>query len=228
VPLHGEQLRDDAHPSALKPADRVNKTQASGEDAVVRCCESEGRQTMGNQSFVHIGVLCAIAAAIGGCGGASADSPAASPGKRVVVGAPAPDFSAAAVANGKGKVALVELRGKVVLVDFWGTFCEPCKKSFPKLQDLYGKYGASGLKIVGISEDEAEDKAKIPDFANTYGAKFPLAWDADKSIAEAYKPETMPSSFLIDKHGVVRFAHVGYHDGEEDQIEKEIKELLDK
>jgi peroxiredoxin len=179
--------------------------------------------------LVCIGVLCAFGAALtaAGCGGASSGPPAAA-GKGGLVGAAAPDFSAAAVANGKGKVALADLRGKVVLVDFWGTFCEPCKKSFPKLQELYGKYGASGLKIVGISEDEAEDKAKIPDFASAYGARFPLAWDADKSIAESYKPETMPSSFLIDKKGVVRFAHVGYHDGEEDQIEEEIKALLDK
>jgi peroxiredoxin len=131
------------------------------------------------------------------------------------------------VANGHGKVALGAMRGKVVLVDFWGTFCEPCKKSFPKLESLYAKYGSSGLRVVGISEDEADDKDKIPGFADTYGAKFTLAWDADKTIAHQYKPETMPSSFLVDKKGVVRYAHVGYHDGEEEQLEREIKELLD-
>jgi cytochrome c biogenesis protein CcmG/thiol:disulfide interchange protein DsbE len=163
-----------------------------------------------------------------GCGGASEDSPGASSPRGGLVGRVAPDFSVKAVANGKGKVALGDMRGKVVLVDFWGTFCEPCKKSFPKLQGLYGKYAASGLKIIGISEDEAEDKGKIPDFANTYGAKFTLAWDEDKSIAESYKPETMPSSFLVDKDGVVRFAHVGYHDGEEQEIDREIRELLAK
>jgi peroxiredoxin len=126
----------------------------------------------------------------------------------------------------KTAVSLKGLRGKVVLVDFWGTFCEPCKKSFPKLQALNTKYGASGFQIVGISEDEAEDKDKIPSFADTYGAKFSLGWDEDKAIARAYKPETMPSSFIIDKKGVVRYAHVGYHDGEEVEVEKEIQELL--
>jgi peroxiredoxin len=143
-----------------------------------------------------------------------------------LVGNPAPDFAVKIVSGAKGTVSLKSLRGKVVLVDFWGTFCEPCKKSFPKLQDLNTKYGASGLRIVGISEDEADDKDKIPGFADTYGAKFTLGWDEDKSIARAYKPETMPSTFLIDKRGVVRFAHVGYHDGEELHIEKEVKELL--
>ena len=115
-----------------------------------------------------------------------------------------------------------------MLVDFWGTFCEPCKKSFPKLQDLNTKYASSGLSIVGISEDEADDKDKIPGFADTYGAKFTLGWDEDKSVAKSYKPQTMPSSFLIDKKGVVRYAHVGFHDGEEVEVEKEIKELLGK
>ena len=163
------------------------------------------------------------------CGGATTESPASDStpeAKGGLVGKPAPDFSVGAVANGKGKVALSDLRGKVVLVDFWGTFCEPCKKSFPKLQDLHTKYAASGLKIVGISEDEDDDKGSIPGFASTYGAKFTLGWDADKSIARSYKPPTMPSSFLIDRSGVVRYAHVGYRDGEELEVEKEIKELL--
>jgi cytochrome c biogenesis protein CcmG/thiol:disulfide interchange protein DsbE len=171
----------------------------------------------------------ALGAPIAGCGGAAESSSTTAdttPAKGGLVGKPAPDFSVGAVANGKGRVALSELRGKVVLVDFWGTYCEPCKKSFPKLQDLNTKYAASGLRIVGISEDEGDDKGSIPTFASTYGAKFPLGWDGDKSIAKSYKPETMPSSFIIDKHGVIRYAHVGYHDGEEMQVEKEIKELL--
>ncbi len=115
----------------------------------------------------------------------------------------------------------------MVVIDFWGTFCEPCKKSFPKLQDLSAKYGESGLRVVAISEDEPEDKDKIPEFVKTYGAKFAIGWDEDKSVARHYKPETMPSSFLVDRKGIVRFAHVGYHDGEEVSLEKELKELLD-
>ena len=112
------------------------------------------------------------------------------------------------------------------LLDFWGTFCEPCKKSFPKLEELNRKYAASGLRIIGISEDEEEDKDKIPEFARAYAANFPLAWDDGKSAARRYKPETMPSSFLIDKDGVVRFVHVGYHEGEETEIDGEVRGLL--
>jgi cytochrome c biogenesis protein CcmG/thiol:disulfide interchange protein DsbE len=173
--------------------------------------------------------LAAGALSLVACGGTSeggkgADSAGDQGG---LIGNPAPDFTVKAISGGSGTVSLKSLRGKVVLVDFWGTFCEPCKKSFPKLQDLNTKYAASGLRIIGISEDEADDKDKIPSFADTYGAKFTLCWDKDKSIARSYKPETMPSSFIIDKKGVVRFMHVGYHDGEEVEIDKQIKQLLD-
>jgi cytochrome c biogenesis protein CcmG/thiol:disulfide interchange protein DsbE len=138
---------------------------------------------------------------------------------------PAPDFTAKVWLNSQ-PLRLSRLRGKVVLVDFWGTFCEPCKQSFPKLQDLHTKYGSSGLRIVGISEDDADSKGEIPGFASALGAKFTLGWDEDKSIARSYKPPTMPSSFLIDKKGVVRYVHAGYHDGDELHVDKEIKELL--
>ncbi len=74
-------------------------------------------------------------------------------------------------------------------------------------------------------DDPGTDKA-IADFADGLGVKFPVAWDKDKSVAKKYDPSTMPSSFLIDKKGVVRYAHIGYHDGEENEIDKEIKELL--
>jgi cytochrome c biogenesis protein CcmG/thiol:disulfide interchange protein DsbE len=143
-----------------------------------------------------------------------------------LVGNPAPEFKVKTVLGSRGTVSLKGLRGKVVVVDFWGTFCEPCKKSFPRLQDLNAKYSNSGLQIVGISEDEAEDKDKISGFADDYGARFAIGWDEDKSIARHYKPETMPSSYIIDKRGIVRFAHVGYRDSDAAQIEKEVKELL--
>jgi cytochrome c biogenesis protein CcmG, thiol:disulfide interchange protein DsbE len=148
-------------------------------------------------------------------------------GKDELVGNPAPNFTARAVRS-RETLSLKALRGQVVLVDFWGTFCDPCRKSFPKLQALSDKYSGQGFKVVGISEDEPDDKDKIAGFADNLGAKFSLAWDENKSIAHSYKPETMPTSFLIDKRGVVRYAHVGYHDGEEIELEREIQELLAK
>ncbi len=155
--------------------------------------------------------------------GKGADAPT---DKGNLVGNPAPAFTVTAVKNGRGTVTLKDLRGKVVLIDFWGTFCGPCKKSFPRLQELQARYGANGLTILGISEDEPEDKGKIPGFADVYGAKFTLGWDEDKSIARSFGVDAMPSSFVVDQRGIVRFANATYHDGDEAKVEKEIKELL--
>ena len=167
-----------------------------------------------------------LAACTGGGAGAAEGSGAVAPGggaKHELVNNPAPVFAAESV-NGKGKVDLTAWKGKVVLVDFWATWCEPCKKSFPKLEDLRVKYESAGFAIVAVSEDD-EGNA-IPGFGATHGAKFHLVWDKDKSIAGKWHPPTMPSSFIVDKKGVVRFVHLGYHEGEEKEIETELKSLL--
>jgi len=172
----------------------------------------------------------AVALAPSGCGGALAEGAGeggGGGGANALVGNPAPNFTAKGILS-RETVSIKRWRGQVVLVDFWGTFCEPCKKSFPKLQALSDKYGDRGLRVIGISEDEADDKDKIPDFARSHGAKFFLVWDEDKSIARSYRPETMPSTFVIDRHGIVRYAHVGFHDGEERQLDGEVQGLLAK
>jgi peroxiredoxin len=185
-------------------------------------------RTPASAQCVALGCALLFPVVCGACGAASeggkgADSAEDTSG---LVGNPAPEFSVKPLSGPKGTVSLKSLHGSVVVIDFWGTFCEPCKKSFPKLQDLYAKYAGQGLQIVGVSEDEVDDKDKIPTFASTYGAKFAIAWDEDKAIARRYKPETMPTTFLIDRKGIVRFAHAGYHDGEEVRIQKEIEDLL--
>ena len=171
--------------------------------------------------------LAALALMAAACGGSAGEgSGAASPGgggKHALLNNPAPDFAAESV-NGQGKIALAQSRGKVVLVDFWATWCEPCRKSFPKLEELRVKYAASGFEIIAISEDDEQNGVK--EFGANYGAKFPLVWDKDKSVANKWHPPNMPSSFIVDKKGVVRFVHLGYHDGEEKEIEAEVKSLL--
>jgi peroxiredoxin len=137
------------------------------------------------------------------------------------VGKNASTFSLSSV-NGGNKMGVE--KGKVTIVDFWATWCEPCKKSFPKYQELYVKYKASGLEIVAVSVDD--EKKEIPDFIKTYGAKFPVGWDEGHKIADCYKPPNMPSAYVIDKNGIIKHVHNGYHDGEEKELEKEIKALL--
>jgi peroxiredoxin len=160
------------------------------------------------------------------CGGSSGTSEGASSpadGAHPLIGAPAPEFSASSV-NGKGTIKVKSTGGKVTIVDFWATWCEPCKKSFPKLQELYVKYKASGMDLVAVSEDD--ENSGLTEFGSTYGAKFPLVWDDGKAIAGKWQPKSMPATFIVDKKGVVRFVHLGYHDGEEAEIEKEVKSLM--
>ncbi len=173
-----------------------------------------------------IAILVTSALSLAGCGGeATSGGPAESGkgGSHPLVGSAVPNFSAQSV-NGKGKALVKPNDGKVLIVDFWATWCEPCKKSFPKLEDLYVKYKASGMEIVAVSEDDENEG--IPGFGSSFGARFPLVWDNGKAIASKWQPKSMPSTFVVDRKGIVRFVHLGYHDGEEMEIEKEVKSLL--
>jgi len=153
-------------------------------------------------------------------GGSSASS--AADAQHPLLGAAAPAFELAAP-DGKHQVRLGEHAGNVVVVDFWATWCAPCKESFPAYQRLAQKYG-SKLTVIGISVDE--DPAGIAKFARETGAKFALAWDDGQLTSKSYQPPTMPTSFVIDQSGIVRFVHSGFHPGDERAIESEIDSLL--
>ena len=168
-------------------------------------------------------VMLTLVASCAGTAGEGGGATSPSGGKHELLNNPAPEVAGDNI-NGKGKLSLAQWKGKVVLVDFWATWCEPCKKSFPKIEELRVKYGSAGFEVVGVSEDDEGNGVK--DFGAKHGAKFPLLWDKDKSIANKWHPPNMPSSFIVDKKGVVRFVHLGYHDGEEKEIETELKSLL--
>jgi len=153
-------------------------------------------------------------------GGGGASSPG---GSSPLIGSPAPTFDLPAVSGGSN-ADLSSHQGKVVLVDFWATWCGPCKASFPKYQALSKKF-SDDLVVIGISEDDDSDGIK--DFAKETGATFTLAWDQKKSVASEYHPESMPTSYLVDKNGLVRFSHEGFREGDEKDIEAEIKSLAE-
>lgn len=169
--------------------------------------------------WVAVGLLSALSA---GCGGTGPEAHSAGEASSLV-GARAPAFDLPAQVGG-GRASLEAVGGKVGIIDFWATWCGPCKMSFPKYQALLAKYDGD-LAVVGISEDDEPDG--IPEFAKDTGAQFVLAWDRDKHVAERYKPDAMPTGYIVDKAGVVRYVHAGYHEGEEKTIEQQVKALID-
>jgi peroxiredoxin len=136
-------------------------------------------------------------------------------------GSPAPDFRLPA--RGGASASPSDHAGKVVLVDFWATWCEPCRSSFPEYQALLARYPGR-VVVLGISEDD-EDQG-IERFAEETGVAFPLAWDGDKSVAQSYQIDGMPTLFIIDQRGLVRFVHSGFRPGDEQQISAAIDSLF--
>ena len=118
-------------------------------------------------------------------------------------------------------------KGKVVLVDFWASWCGPCKASFPCFTRLHNKYASKGLVIIAIGVDEDVRKHKA--FAAKNKAPFLLAHDSAHKAAAFFNPPTMPSSYLVDRKGVIRYIHKGFKGKKtEAQYEKEILALLGK
>jgi cytochrome c biogenesis protein CcmG/thiol:disulfide interchange protein DsbE len=163
--------------------------------------------------------LALLSGCAGAGGGGGATSPAAS---HPLLGGPAPAFELREV-SGSGQQSLAAHAGQVVIVDFWATWCEPCRQSFPAYQKLGAELGR-GLVVIGISQDD--DPKGIAAFVSDTGAKFPIVWDDGKSVAKAYDPPTMPTAFVVDKSGIVRFVHVGYRPGDEDTLAEEARSLM--
>ncbi|MFC4767313.1 thiol-disulfide oxidoreductase ResA [Effusibacillus consociatus] len=144
--------------------------------------------------------------------------------KGVSVGQAAPDFTLTDL-NGKA-VSLSDLKGKVVLLNFWGTWCEPCRKEMPALQAAYEKYKDKGLVILGVNIGESKVSAK--GFTDRYGVTFPNVLDTDRKVTlDSYKVKPIPTSFFIDRQGIVRHF---YDKGEmsADYIMSQVETLLAK
>jgi len=169
------------------------------------------------------GMVLAVAAAFVGVSCSSMGGrPAGGGDAHGLVGVHAPSFSRPALA-GSTSLSTDGAKGKVLIVDFWATYCQPCAKEFPELQALVDRHGGS-LVVYGLSEDDATDG--IAAFVKKTGVHFPIGWDQGNTISQRYKLEKMPTSFVVDKKGIVRFVHGGYVEGEAEKIEHEVDELL--
>lgn len=134
----------------------------------------------------------------------------------------APDFALKSLEG--SNLRLQEQRGRVVMVNFWATWCGPCKIEMPHLVRLYDKYKGSGFQLLGVNIDE--DPRQAQQLATKMGLHFPVLLDTEKRVSKLYDLSTMPSTVLIDRNGRVRYIHRGYRDGYEDTYEKQIRELL--
>jgi thiol-disulfide isomerase/thioredoxin len=147
-------------------------------------------------------------------------SPAAS---ALEAGAPLPPLAAPALGEPAREVAL-GAKGSVVYVDFWASWCTPCRQSMPVLDALQRRYGARGFRVVGVNKDVSVDDARR--FLGKVPVSFTLVQDAQDRIARAFDVKAMPSGYLVDRHGVVRFVHRGFNEGSEAALEHEIATLL--
>lgn len=135
----------------------------------------------------------------------------------------APEFAAPSLA-GDGTVELSRYRGKIVYLDFWASWCAPCREEMPILERLHKTYASQGLVIVGVSVDREAANART--FASRMGITFPIIHDAQHQLAGRFAPPKMPSSYVIDRRGVVRYVHGGFRAGDAAALEREIKLLL--
>jgi peroxiredoxin len=121
---------------------------------------------------------------------------------------PAPDLTLPTLDG--GSVRLADLRGNVVLVNFWGTWCEPCKEETPALQAAYQRLQSEGLVIVGVNlrRQETSDDA-VREFVQQYGVTYPIALDVDGEAARLFQISPIPVSYFIDPDGAIRYVRIG-------------------
>lgn len=123
-------------------------------------------------------------------------------------------------------VTLESLKGKVVFLDFWATWCGPCKEEFPELDALYKKYGKDGFEVIGISVDKSE--SNVAEFLKKRPVSFTILTNTKGDVAESYGLPGMPTGLIIGKDGVIKYRHAGFSRAFLPVYEKEIVELLKK
>jgi len=139
-----------------------------------------------------------------------------------IVGQPAPDF---ALRSMKGpSMRLSEHLGEVVIINFWATWCGPCRQEMPLLDELYGKYQRAGLVMLSVNIDE--NAAPAIEMVQTLRISYPVLFDTRKEVSRAYDVSAMPVTVLVDRAGVVRYVSEGYKPGYEKRYTEKLRELL--
>ena len=127
---------------------------------------------------------------------------------------------------GDSTIDLAALRGSPVIVDFWASWCVPCRSSFPWLAKMSGKYAAKGLKVIAVNLDK--DRAAAAAFLEEVPAPFTVAYDPAGKTAEAFKVKAMPSTFLVSRSGTIVYSHAGFDLRKTDGFESRIEEACER
>jgi thiol-disulfide isomerase/thioredoxin len=127
-------------------------------------------------------------------------------------------------ARASDSLDLSAYRGKVVLLDFWASWCEPCRRSFPWLNEMRAKYGDRGLVVIGINVDRTQTDAAR--FLRDVPASFPIVYDPSGKLATQYDVPGMPSSFVVGPDGAIAARHIGFRDSARAEREAELQRLL--
>lgn len=124
-----------------------------------------------------------------------------------------------------GRLDLAAHRGHVVYLDFWASWCGPCKQSFPWMTSLHDTYAKRGLDVIAVDLDAHRRDADR--FVNEFGPDFRIVYDPDGKLAERFKVGAMPTSVVIDRHGRIRYTHTGFTPAQAAHYEQQIERLLD-
>jgi cytochrome c-type biogenesis protein len=135
-------------------------------------------------------------------GGCSTDG-----GSPIAVGKPAPEYAAQTL-DGQ-RAALVALKGKVVLLNVWATWCHPCRDEIPQLEALHQQHRGAGLEVIGVSIDAAGTEEGIRSFMRDFRMTYPIWYDPDERVTATFLTVGVPETFLIDRAGVIRWRKIG-------------------
>jgi peroxiredoxin len=139
-----------------------------------------------------------------------------------LVGKKAPDFVLKDM--NERPVSLSSLKGSVVLINFWATWCPPCRGEMPSLNKLYKEYGNKGLVVVAVSTDRSA--SSVRDFLGKHPVDFSVLMDSDSKVSRQFKVFSLPTTFLLDKNGTVLQRYLGEEEWDSDAIRSQIKTAL--
>ena len=137
-------------------------------------------------------------------------------------GAPAPSFTLAA--RGGQNVSLTQYKGQVVMLNFWASWCGPCRQEMPLLESIYRKYNKMGFTMIGVNVEPDSNAAN--NWLKATPVSFPILYDRDSKVSKLYDVAGMPSTVIIDRNGKLRVLHRGYKPGDENEYLDSIRTLI--